>query len=111
MRAIPLFLLAGLLEIGGGYLVWLWLRERRPLLLGLAGFVALALYGVIPVLQAREHPFGRIYAAYGAVFIVLSVLWGWQIDRQPPDLRDLVGSAICVAGALVLMWPRATGVH
>ncbi|MSP63709.1 MAG: YnfA family protein [Myxococcales bacterium] len=107
MRAIPLFLLAGLLEIGGGYLVWLWLRERRPWLLGIAGLAALALYGVVPVLQAREHPFGRVYAAYGAVFILLSALWGWAVDLRPPDARDCIGIAICLAGALVMMWPRA----
>ena len=107
MRAIGLFVLAGLLEIGGGYLVWIWLRERRPLWLGLFGFVALALYGVVPVLQSKEHPFGRIYAAYGAVFIILSVLWGWGVDGHRPDARDIAGVAICLIGATVLMWPRS----
>ena len=109
MRAALLFLLAGLLEIGGGYLVWLWLRERRPLYLGLAGFLALGLYGVVPVLQARENTFGRVYAAYGAVFIVLSVLWGWWIDNHRPDARDWIGAVICIAGAVVMLWPRAGG--
>jgi small multidrug resistance family-3 protein len=109
MRSVLLFFVAGLLEIGGGYLVWLWLRENRTAALGVAGFLALALYGVVPVLQDRVHPFGRVYAAYGAIFIVLSVLWGWSVDHRRPDVRDWLGAAICVAGAIVIMWPRAGG--
>jgi small multidrug resistance family-3 protein len=107
MRASALFLVAGLLEIGGGYLVWLWMRRGFHLTVAIAGFLALATYGLVPALQAKENPFGRIYAAYGAVFIAMSVMWGWAIDRRPPDLRDWLGSGICLAGALVMMWPRA----
>src|SRR5689334_18542664 len=107
MRSIPLFLLAGLLEIGGGYLVWLALRRGAHPLVAAAGFVALALYGVVPVLQPSQHPFGRIYAAYGAAFIVCSVVWGWAVDRARPDGRDLLGAAVCLAGAALMMWPRA----
>ena len=106
MHAIPLFLIAGLLEIGGGYLVWLWLREGRPALLGVVGLVALALYGIVPVLQDRVHPFGRVYAAYGAAFIIMSVLWGWVIDHQRPDSRDWIGVVVCMVGAAIMMWPR-----
>lgn len=106
MRASVLFVLAGLLEIGGGYLVWSWLRRGQSIGLGIAGFVALALYGVVPVLQAKENPFGRVYAAYGAVFVVMSVLWGWGIDHREPDVRDWVGAGICLAGVAVMMWPR-----
>ena len=107
MRASVLFVLSGLLEIGGGYLVWLWLRRGSSVGLGLAGFVTLAAYGLIPVLQAEEHPFGRIYAAYGAVFIVMSLLWGWGVDGRRPDVRDWAGAAVCLAGAAIMMWPRA----
>jgi small multidrug resistance family-3 protein len=106
MRAALLFLVAGLLEIGGGYLVWLWLREHRHAALGVAGFVLLALYGVVPVLQERAHTFGRVYAAYGAVFIALSLLWGAVVDGHRPDARDGIGAVICVVGAVVMMWPR-----
>ncbi|GIX05689.1 MAG: hypothetical protein KatS3mg115_0092 [Candidatus Poribacteria bacterium] len=55
------FFLAGLCEIGGGYLVWLWLRERRSPLYGLLGAGILFLYGMIPILQSAH--FGRVYAA------------------------------------------------
>ena len=78
---IALFLFAGLAEIGGGYLIWLWLREGKPYYWGIFGGVALALYGIIATFQTFPS-FGRVYAAYGRVFIVLSVLWGWGIDKN-----------------------------
>ena len=106
MRATVLFLVAGLLEIGGGYLVWLWLRRGFHVGIGIGGFVALALYGIVPVLQSHEHPFGRIYAAYGAVFIVMSMLWGWGVDQRRPDVRDWIGAAISLVGAVVILLPR-----
>ena len=107
MRAVALFVLAGVLEIGGGYLVWLWLRLQRPAWVGVAGFIALASYGIVPVFQSREHHFGRVYAAYGAVFIILSMLWGWLVDHERLDVRDVAGASICIAGAALMMWPRA----
>jgi small multidrug resistance family-3 protein len=107
MRVLVLFVLAGLLEIGGGYLVWQWFRGGRGFIVGAVGMVLLAAYGIVPALQPREHPFGRVYAAYGAVFIVLSVLWGWAVDGQRPDLRDWVGATVALTGAIILMWPRA----
>jgi len=106
-RSILLFLLAGLCEIGGGYLVWLWLREGRSVWLGLIGGIVLVLYGIIPTLQPAAFNFGRVYAAYGGAFIVLSLLWGWQIDRKAPDRFDLIGAMICLVGVTIIMyWPR-----
>lgn len=103
---IAVFLLAGLAEIGGGYLIWLWLREGKPFYLGLSGGLALALYGVIATFQAFPA-FGRVYAAYGGVFIILSVLWGWGIDKKTPDLYDWAGAVICIIGVSVMLWgPR-----
>lgn len=107
MRSILFFVLAGLFEIGGGYLVWLWLRQQKSVAIGLAGMVVLALYGVVPTFQPAQNGFGRVYAAYGAVFIVLSVFWGWAIDGQRPDARDACGAIVCVLGAAIMMWPRA----
>jgi small multidrug resistance family-3 protein len=106
IKAIVLFVLAGIAEIGGGYLIWLWLREGRPLYWGVLGGITLAIYGVIATLQSFPS-FGRVYAAYGGVFIVLSVLWGWGIDKKTPDLYDWVGAAICLVGVgVMLLGPR-----
>lgn len=104
-KSVALFVLAGLCEIGGGYLVWLWLRSGRGFLVGVLGGLVLFLYGVVPTFQPA--PFGRVYAAYGGVFVVLSLVWGWLVDRQAPDRYDVVGAALCLAGLAVIMyWPR-----
>jgi small multidrug resistance family-3 protein len=104
--AIVLFIFAGLAEIGGGYLIWLWLREGKPFYWGVFGGIALALYGGIATFQ-KFPSFGRVYAAYGGVFIVLSVLWGWGIDKKTPDLYDWIGAGICLVGVSVMLFaPR-----
>ncbi|MGD9524823.1 MAG: YnfA family protein [Gemmatimonadales bacterium] len=106
VRSVLLFLAAGLMEIGGGYLVWLWLREGRAMVLGALGGLLLFAYGVLPTFQ-QAH-FGRVYAAYGGVFVVLSLLWGWWTDGHRPDRADVVGGALCLAGVAVIMyWPRS----
>ncbi|MDQ0232356.1 YnfA family protein [Metabacillus malikii] len=103
---VALFLIAGLAEIGGGYLIWQWLREGRSYLYGITGGLALALYGVIATFQAFPS-FGRVYAAYGGVFIVMSVLWGWGVDKKIPDFYDWLGAAICLVGvSIILFAPR-----
>lgn len=108
VRSIGLFVAAGLLEIGGGYLVWLWLREGRAVVLGAFGGFLLFFYGVLPTFQPAH--FGRVYAAYGGVFVVLSLLWGWWIDGRIPDRADVAGAMLCVVGVAVIMyWPRGPG--
>ena len=104
--AIMLFILAGLAEIGGGYLIWLSLREGKPFYWGIIGGIVLVIYGIIATFQ-HFPSFGRVYAAYGGVFIVLSILWGWGIDRKTPDLYDFLGAAICLIGASIILFaPR-----
>lgn len=104
-KSVLFFLMAGLCEIGGGYLVWVWLREGKSAWVGVLGAMMLVLYGVIPTLQTAS--FGRVYAAYGGVFIVLSLLWGWQVEKITPDRYDVIGGAIALVGVLIIMyWPR-----
>lgn len=104
-RSLFLFILAGLCEIGGGYLMWLWIRGDKGLWFALFGAMTLIIYGIIPTFQPSN--FGRVYAAYGGIFIVLSILWGWQIDKIAPDRFDLIGGLIALIGVVVIMyWPR-----
>ncbi|MCB5744416.1 MULTISPECIES: YnfA family protein [Veillonella] len=104
-KSLFYFIVAGFFEIGGGYLVWLALKEDKGPWYLVAGAVVLFLYGIIPTLQ--EASFGRVYAAYGGIFIVLSILWGWQVDKVVPDMADLVGGAIALVGVLIIMYyPR-----
>lgn len=99
-----LFVLAGLCEIGGGYLIWGWMRDHKPLAWALVGAGVLALYGVIAALQPITE-FGRVYAAYGGVFIVLALAWGVLVDEFRPDRYDLLGALICVVGVMVMVVP------
>ncbi|WP_026593629.1 YnfA family protein [Bacillus sp. UNC437CL72CviS29] len=104
-KAAVIFILAGLAEIGGGYLIWKWIREGGSIWFGLIGGIILCLYGVIATFQVFSS-FGRIYAAYGGVFIVMSLLWGWMIDKKTPDLFDWAGAAFCLIGVFIILWPR-----
>jgi len=100
-----LFFVAGLCEIGGGYLIWIWLREDFSWMLGAVGGFVLFLYGIVPTFQ-KAH-FHRVYAAYGGVFIVMSVFWGWLIDGVSPDTYDIIGTVIAVIGVLIIFYyPR-----
>lgn len=105
VRSLGLFVLAGLCEIGGGWLMWKALREGRPPVWGLLGGAVLVLYGVIPTLQPSA--FGRTYAAYGGFFIALSLLWGWAFDGNRPDRADVLGAAVALLGVgIMYYWPR-----
>lgn len=107
ISSIFYFILAGVFEIGGGYLVWLWLREGKSIIFGVFGAACLIVYGVIPTLQPPNNNFGKVYAAYGGIFIVLSILWGWKVDKVMPDKFDLLGGGIALIGVLIIMYfPR-----
>lgn len=110
LQAIAVFCLAGLAEIVGGWLVWAAIRGneqgRKPWWYALIGSLILVIYGFVPTMQPTDS-FGRVYAVYGGFFIALSFLFGWWLDGDKPDVGDAVGSAICLAGVLVVMfWPR-----
>ncbi|WP_292390861.1 YnfA family protein [Methanosarcina sp. UBA5] len=105
IHTILLFILAGIFEIGGGYFMWLWLREGKAIIFAFLGAIILFLYGVVPTFQ-RSY-FHRIYATYGGIFVVMSLLWGWIFDKIPPDTYDLIGSLIILIGvSIIYYWPR-----
>ena len=106
-RAIALFALAGLAEIGGSYLIWRWLRDGAAIWVGLIGAVVILLYGVIPTLQDEDR-FGRVYAAYGGVFVIMSLFWGWWLDGARPDRYDLLGAAVVSVGVGIIFFAPRT---
>lgn len=104
-RIIGLFLLAALVEIGGAYLIWQWLRVHKSAAFALLGTAFLFLYAIIQTFQTLN--FGRAFAAYGGVFIITATLWGWLVDGKVPDRWDWLGVAICLIGVAVMLWaPR-----
>jgi len=111
-QSIFVFLLAGVAEIMGGWLVWAAVRGdssttgKRPWWFAILGSVVLIIYGFVPCLQPTDS-FGRIYAAYGGFFIVLSFFFGYALDGDRPDRGDVIGSCVALGGVLVIMfWPR-----
>jgi small multidrug resistance family-3 protein len=100
-----LFVVAALLEIGGGYLVWLWLREKKKIIYGMIGGLTLFVYGIIPTLQPSN--FGRVYAAYGGIFVVMAIVWGLLIDKKRPDRFEIIGGIVVLVGASIIFYaPR-----
>ncbi len=99
------FFLAGVCEIGGGYLVWLWLRDDWSWILGVAGGFVLFLYGIIPRFQ-QSH-FRRIYTAYGGIFIVMVILGGYLFENNVPDAFYVISASIALVGIMIIFYmPR-----
>jgi small multidrug resistance family-3 protein len=105
LKSLLVFILAGLCEIGGGYLIWQWLKADKPWWYGIAGGIILALYGIVATWQVAN--FGRVYAAYGGIFIILALMFAWKIDGFHPDKWDIIGAIIAVTGACIIIYmPR-----
>ncbi|MEW6589005.1 MAG: YnfA family protein [Thermoproteota archaeon] len=102
---LAVFFFAAVLEIGGGYLVWKWLRDHKGKTFGIIGGLVLFAYGIVPTLQPAE--FGRVYATYGGIFVVMSVIWGYWVDKKKPDKFEIIGSIIVFIGVVVMFYfPR-----
>jgi small multidrug resistance family-3 protein len=105
MKTLGLFLLTALAEIVGCYLPWLWLRKGGSVWLLLPAAASLALFAWLLTLHPTAA--GRVYAAYGGVYICVAVLWLWAVDGIKPSWWDLAGSAVAVTGMLIIMFaPR-----
>lgn len=105
ISTLGLFLFASLLEIGGGYLVWKWLRDYKGKIFGLVGALILFSYGIIMTIQAAN--FGKVYATYGGIFVVMSIIWGYWVDKKKPDRFEIIGSIVVLLGvAIMFYFPR-----
>src|ERR1035437_9090953 len=96
IKTIGIFILAGLCEIGGGYLIWQWLKNDKSLWYGVVGGLILIIYGVVATLQTSN--FARVYATYGGFFIVMSLLWAMKFDHFSPDKYDIIGALVALTG-------------
>ncbi|CAI7786898.1 unnamed protein product [Closterium sp. NIES-53] len=105
LKSLALFVAAGILEISGGWFVWQWRINSWHWAWCFLGAAILFGYGIVATFQ--DASFARTYAAYGGIFILLALLWGWAVDRTAPDVWDLVGAAVAVGGACIIMFvPR-----
>lgn len=96
-----LFLATAVAEIVGCYLPYLWLRKGGPVWLLIPAAISLALFAWLLTLHPTAA--GRVYAAYGGVYIAVALLWLWLVDGIRPTLHDWVGAGLCFAGMLVIM--------
>ena len=100
-----LFVATALAEILGCYLVWLWLRAGWPAVLLVPAAFSLALFAWLLTLHPAAA--GRVYAAYGGVYVATALAWLWLVDGQVPDRWDLIGGAVAIAGMLIILFgPR-----
>lgn len=106
LKTILIFILAGIFEIGGGYLVWLSIREDRPLWYGVLGGAILILYGMVVTLQTAS--FAKVYATYGGFFIVLSLVWAFVFEKYIPSKYEIIGASVALVGVCIIYYsPRA----
>lgn len=101
-----IFVGAAIAEIAGCFAFWAWLRlDRSPLWL-VPGVISLCLFAYLLTLVETEHA-GRAYAAYGGIYILSALAWLWLAEGAKPDRWDVVGVAVCLAGASIILWgPR-----
>ena len=106
MSGIWIFIAAAVAEIGGCFAFWAWLRLGQSPWWLVPGIILLAVFAIL--LTRIDLDFaGRAYAAYGGVYIVISLLWMWVLEGSRPDRWDAVGASVCLIGAaIILLGPR-----
>lgn len=101
-----IYIAAAVAEIAGCFSFWAWWRLAKSPLWLVPGLVSLALFGLLLAL-VDTNAAGRAYAAYGGIYIAASLGWLWLIEGVRPDRFDLLGAALCIAGAsVILLAPR-----
>lgn len=107
MQAFAIYLGAAAAEISGCFAFWMWLRLDRSALWLAPGMASLALFAWLLTLSPADQA-GRAYAAYGGIYILASLLWLWLVEGRRPDQWDVIGAAVCLAGAAIILWgPRS----
>jgi small multidrug resistance family-3 protein len=106
LKTFGLFLATALAEILGCYLPYLWLRQDKSILLLVPGAMSLALFAWLLTLHPEAS--GRVYAAYGGVYIFVAILWLWLVDGIKPTHWDMIGALVALIGMGIIMFaPRS----
>jgi small multidrug resistance family-3 protein len=103
MKQLLIYSVAALAEIGGCFSFWAWIRMGKSALWLIPGMASLALFAWLLTLSGAEAA-GRTYAAYGGIYILASLLWLWAFEDMRPDRWDMIGAAICVMGAAIILY-------
>ncbi len=102
IKTILLFLLTAVAEIVGCYLPYLWLTQGKSAWLLIPAGLSLAVFAWL--LSLHPTAAGRVYAAYGGVYIFVAILWLWAVDGIRPTAWDLAGSSVAIAGMAIIMF-------
>lgn len=102
VRTLALFIITALAEIVGCYLPYLWLRKGGSPWLLLPAAASLSLFSWLLTLHPTAS--GRVYAAYGGVYIAVALVWLWKVDRVPLTRWDVAGALVAVAGMAIIVW-------
>ncbi|HSF71396.1 MAG TPA: YnfA family protein [Methylotenera sp.] len=100
-KIFGLFIATAIAEIVGCYLPYLWLKQNGSVWLLLPAALSLCLF--VWLLSIHPTATGRVYAAYGGVYISAAICWLWLVDAVKPTMTDLIGVAVCLAGAGIIM--------
>jgi len=102
LKTIALFLMTAIAEIVGCYLPYLWLKQDKSILLLIPAAISLSLFAWLLTLHPTAA--GRVYAAYGGVYIFTAVLWLWVVDGVKPTAWDIVGAMVAILGMAIIMF-------
>jgi small multidrug resistance family-3 protein len=108
LKMVGLFFITAIAEIVGCYLPYLWLKEDKSIWLLVPAALSLALFAWL--LSLHPTAAGRVYAAYGGVYIFSAILWLWFVDGIRPTMWDIVGSCVALVGMAIIMFaPKQVG--
>lgn len=106
MKSALIYVLAAVCEIGGCFAFWAWLRQGRSALWTIPGVLALVAFAWL-LTRVEAEAAGRAFAAYGGIYILSSIVWMRTVEQVRPDRWDLIGMAVCLLGAaIILLGPR-----
>lgn len=104
LKTLGLFAATAIAEIIGCYLPYLWLKEGKSFWLLLPAAISLGVF--VWLLTLHPQAAGRVYAAYGGVYICTALIWLWVVDAVRPTTTDWIGISICLIGVIVIMYGR-----
>ncbi len=107
LKIVALFIVTAVAEIVGCYLPYLWLNQQKSPWLLLPAAISLMLFAWL--LSLHPTAAGRVYAAYGGVYIGVAIIWLWLVDGITPSRWDLLGSAIAILGMAIIMFSPRSG--
>ncbi|MBX6323401.1 MAG: YnfA family protein [Rhodospirillaceae bacterium] len=108
MGTVSVYIGTAIAEIAGCFAFWAYFRLGKSAFWLAPGLFSLVVFAFL--LTRMDSDFaGRAYAAYGGIYIAASILWLWLVESRTPDRWDLIGAAVCLLGASLILWgPRGT---